>query len=231
MTLRRPLFFLLALCASHSWATKDLAKDTVFLSKVVVDGKIVGVFIEPNRNSRQYQKLTYFQLDDFTAPSYQNSLDQLRERGLKLEKGRNILPWRQWVSLERYQGEFHAYKPCDFLFHYQWSINDTTLIDWTGEGPFAAKVLGRKKLDAKTYQLRYIGELDDQGTELTIHLVDPAKGIAVFRKVSSVKDTSYRLMIAADKIRSVPLIVNHCPTGKRNEFSFEDMDGKEWMEK
>ncbi|QQS03520.1 MAG: hypothetical protein IPK50_14575 [Fibrobacterota bacterium] len=212
-------------------AANALPKNAVFLSKDTVDGKVVGVYIEPDRNSRLYQKLTIFELNGFDSLDYQYSLDQLRENGLKLERVRNLLPWRQWVNLERYQGKFHAYKPCDFLFHYQWSINDTTLIDWTGEGPFAAKVLGQKKLDAKTYQIRYTGLLDQGGTELTIHLVDPAKGIAVFRKVSSIKDTSYLLMIAADKIRSVPLIVNHCPTGKRTEFSFEDLDGKEWMEK
>lgn len=230
MTLRRILFFLLALGVSHALAANTLPKNAVFLSKDTVDGTVVGIYIEPNRNSRQYQKLTIFELNGFDSLSYQNSLDQLREKGVRLGRIRNLLPWRQWVNLERYQGEYYAYKPCDFLVHYQWSINDTTLIDWYGEGPFACKVLWQKKLDAKTYQIRYTGELH-RSAELTIRLVDPAKGVAIFRKVSNPGDTSYRLMIAADKIRSVPLMVNHCPTGKRNEFSFDDLDGKEWMER
>lgn len=229
MTLRRTLFILLALCASHSLAATAISKNAVFLSKDTVDGKVVGVYIDPDPNSRQYQKLTRFDLDEFEASGYQSSLDQLRERGLKFERIRNVLPWRQWVSLQRYQGKFYVYKPCDFFVHYQWSINDTTVIDWTGEGPYATKVLGQKKLDARTYQIRYTGE-PTQSAELTIRLVDPARGIAVFRDAGA-KDTSYSLMIAADKIRSVPLIANHCPTGKRNEFSFEGVDGKQWMEK
>ena len=223
MPLRQTRFLPIVLGVVHSLAAKDTAKNAPLLSKDTVLGKSEGFYIEPDRNSPLYRKLTDFELDVSGASTYRNSIDQLREKGLKLERVPAVLPWRQWVTLEQYKGEFYAYKPCDFLFHYQWSINDTTVIDWTGEGPFGAGVLSQKKRNAKTYQIRYTGE-PNRSAELTIHLVDKARGIAVFRDVSSTKDTTYRLMIAAPMIRSVPLIVNHCPTGKRVEYSFEEPD-------
>lgn len=225
MSLRRTILLQIALCVSHSLAAKGIAEKAMVLAEDTAHGTVPGVYFEPDRNSRLYRELTNFELGDFRGPAYRNSMEQLRRRGLKLKPIRNVLPWRQWVKLERYKGEFHVYKPCDFFVHYQWSINDTTLIDWTGEGAFGTMVLSQRKLDAKTFQILYTGE-PKQSAELTIHLVDQARGIAVFRYVWSPKDTSYRLMIAAAKIRSVPLIVNHCPTGKRGEFSFDEPDWK-----
>lgn len=226
MSLRRTILLqIVVLCVSHSLAAKGIAENANVLSKDTAHGSVPGVYIEPDRNSPLYQELTGFQLDNFRALSYRNSMDGLRQRGLKPERSRIILPWRQWVSLERYKGGFYVYKPCDFFSHYGWSINDTTVIDWTGEGAFATMVLSQKKLDANTYQVRYTGA-PNQSAELIIHLVDRARGIAIFRYPSGTKDTTYRLMIAALKIRSVPLIVNHCPTGKRGEFSFEEPDWK-----
>lgn len=225
MSLRRILLLLVGLCVAHSSAAKGIAENAIVLSEDTAHGKVAGVYIESDRNSRLYRELTDFGLDGFSGSAYRNSMEELRRRGLKPKRSRNVLPWRQWVNLEWYKGEFHAYKPCDFLVHYQWSITDTTLIDWTGEGAFGTMVLSQKKLGPGTFRILYTGE-PNQSAELTIHLVDTTRGVAVFRHVSGIKDTTYRLMIAAPKIRSVPLIVNHCPTGKRHEFSFEEPDWK-----
>lgn len=203
-------------------------KDTVYLSKQVRDGKLVAVFVDPSRDSRFYRSLTNFSLGSHDSMSYATSLDLLRERGLRLGRVRNLLPWKTWVPLRLHQGTLVVYKPCDFLFHSQWSVNDSTVIEWTGEGPWALKLLWQKRISPQTYRLAYTGEAG-RSEELTIHIIDPKKGIAVFQSATDSSDTTYTLVIAAKTIRSVPLIVNRCPAGKELEFDFPDLDAKKFL--
>jgi hypothetical protein len=58
--------------------------------------------------------------------------------------------------------------------------------------------------------------------KLIIHIIDNKKGIAVFEETSyNSNERYYYLMIAADKIKTVPLIVNNCETYKQNELCFD----------
>ncbi|HNY30422.1 MAG TPA: hypothetical protein PKO15_06010 [Fibrobacteria bacterium] len=203
--------------------------DTVFLSKQIQDGRLVGVYVDPDRGSRFYRNLTRFSMDGFDSITYGNSLDRLREQGLKLGKVKNSVPWTRWVALVEHQGGLYAYHPCDFLFHRAWSINDSTAIEWTGEGPFATKVQWQRRSGPGTFRIGYSGEAGSTA-ELTIRLVDRKKGIAVFQDVPpGGGDTTYSLMIAAETIRSVPLIVNRCPGGKRLEHSFDKPDPRKYL--
>jgi hypothetical protein len=139
-----------------------------------------------------------------------------------LTKAKPIIPWTNWVTLKQHKGQYYAYHPCDFLFHFRQSINDTTFIDWTGEGPVANKILEQKKIDSKTYEFILTG-IYDQDRILIIHILDKKKGIAIFEEKRG-KDRNVYLMIADDKIKSVPIIVNHCPTQKQTELEFDAID-------
>jgi hypothetical protein len=57
-----------------------------------------------------------------------------------------------------------------------------------------------------------------------IHIIDDKKGIAVFEEKNGKEKPYYYLMIAAEKIRSVPLIVNNCKFNKQSELEFEQPD-------
>jgi hypothetical protein len=147
-------------------------------------------------------------------------LDYLRENNLTLIKKTPVIPQTKWVKLIQYKGTFYAYSPCDLYSHYKISINDTTFLDWTGEGPDANKIINQKKIDDKTYEFQLTG-IGKKNRKLIIHIIDNKNGIAVFEETSyNLNERYYYLMIAADKIKTVPLIVNNCETYKQNELCF-----------
>jgi len=201
-------------------------KDTTFLLKETVDGELHTIFIDNNKSSKFYPDILDFKFGRFDKESYTSSLDYLKENNQPLIKKKPLIPLTTWVTLKQYKGQLYAYHPCDFLFHFRQSINDTTFIDWTGEGPVANKIVNSKKIDSKTYEFHLVG-IYDKEQKLTIHIIDNKKGIAVFEQLSSnATDKRYYLMIAADKIKSVPIIVNYCPTQKQMELEFETPDYK-----
>lgn len=202
--------------------------DTTFLLKEDVDGKLHTIFIDKNKNSKFYPSISHFEFGLFDNENYKISLDYLAKTNQTLTKRKSIIPWTTWVTLKQYKKQFYVYHPCDFLYHFRQSINDTTFIDWTGEGPNANKIISSKKIDSKTYELQLDGIYEKTRT-IKIHIIDGKLGIAVFEQKSNNNDVEYYLMIAGGKIRNVPVIVNYCPTQKQMEFDFEEPDYKELL--
>lgn len=197
--------------------------DTVFIQKDSVLGTAQSIYFDYNRNSKFYDQLNYWTFDKFDTLTYLHSLDYLKEKNFNLNKSTPVISTQKWVSLYKYKGKYYVYKPCDFLFHYKVSINDTTYIEWTGEGPVANKIIEQKKLNSSTYQFK-LASYFNEDLILTIHFIYRKEGIAVFKQAnnSNQKESFQFLMIAADKIKSVPIIVNNCEFQKEGEFNFDD---------
>jgi hypothetical protein len=158
-------------------------------------------------------------------------MDFLKERKLTLTKKTPVIPQKKWVTLKQYKGTFYAFHPCDFLFHYRISVNDTTFIDWTGEGPEASKIVSQKKIDEKTYEFQITG-IAKKDRKIIIHIIDSKNGIAVFEETNDEADKSYYyLMVASDKIKNVPIIVNNCETEKQWELGFNEPNFSELLKR
>jgi hypothetical protein len=196
--------------------------DTIFIQKDSLLGTAQSIFFENNPNSKLYDYINYWGfLTTDDNQSYENSIDFLKESNLTLIKKTPVIPQTKWVKLIQYQGTFYAYKPCDLYSHHKISINDTTFLDWTGEGPEAYKISNQKKIDDKTYEFQLTG-IAKKNRKLIIHIIDNKKGIAVFEETSfNSNERYYYLMVASDKIKTVPLIVNNCETYKQNELGFD----------
>ena len=195
--------------------------DTVFIQKDSLLGTAQSIFFDNNKNSNFYDKISYWEFLLFDEDSYKWSMNFLKENNLTLTKRTPVISQTKWVTLKQYKGTFFAYHPCDFYSHYRISINDTTFIDWTGEGPIANKIIDQKEIDNKTYEFKLRGIVSED-RKLIIHIIDNKKGIAVFEETNSETDQHYYyLMIASDKIREVPLIVNNCETQKQLELYFD----------
>ncbi|MBS1760138.1 MAG: hypothetical protein JST23_08460 [Bacteroidetes bacterium] len=121
--------------------------DTIFIQKDSLLGTAQSIFFDNNRNSKFYDNINDWNFLTFDNRSYQNSIDFLKENKLILTKKTPIIPQTKWVTLKQYKGIFFVYHPCDFFSQYKISINDTTFIDWTGEGPEANKIVAQKKID------------------------------------------------------------------------------------
>ena len=225
MTTLRYIFTLLTIGTTFQLFGQSVVKDTTFIFKDTVDGELQTIFIDNNKDSKFYDRIANFNFQDFDKDSYKYSTDYLKEKKLTLFKAKPIIPWTNWVTMELYKGKLYVYHPCDFLFHFRQTLNDTTFIDWTGEGPVASKISEQKKINSKTYEFKLTG-IYDQDRKIIIHIIDLKKGIAVFEQITNGTDKKYYLMIAADKIKSVPIIVNYCPTQKQKELQFEEPDFK-----
>ena len=196
------------------------SNDTVFIERDSILGTAQSIYFDSNRNSKFYNGINYWEFHHYDTVSYKYSTDYFKENSLILTKRTPVIHLTKWVILKQYKGEYYLYKPCDFLFHFKISINDTTFIDWTGEGPVANKIIEQKKINNTTYKFRLTG-INNKDRELKIHIIDSSRGIAVFEEINNGADKNQYLMISADKIRTVPLIVNNCETYKQVELRFE----------
>jgi len=225
MTTLRNILTILTIVSTFQLFGQSVGKDTTFIFRDTVEGELQTIFIDNNKDSKFYDRISHFYFQNFDNDSYKYSTDYFKEQKITLTKAKPIIPWTNWVTLKLYKGQYYAYHPCDFLFHFRQSINDTTFIDWTGEGPVANKILEQKKIDCKTYEFKLTG-IYDQDSKVIIHIIDIKKGIAVFEQIISETDKRYYLMIAVAKIKSVPIIVNLCPSQKQTELEFDQPNFK-----
>lgn len=202
---------------------QSIMTDTIFFHQDSVLGSRQSIFIDYDKNNKFYDRISIFSFGRFDNQSYDYSTKYLNDNDLKLTKRIINEPATKWIPLEQYKGEFYVYHPCDFLFHYRVSINDTTFIDWTGEGPVANKIVDYNRIDNKTFEFVLSG-IYNQNCKLIIHIIDSKNGIAVFEKVLADRENVRYLMIDADKIRNVPIIVNNCEFEKQSELQFDEPD-------
>ena len=201
---------------------QERKNDTLFLEKSTKEGSSQSVYFDTHKNSKAYNEISNFDFNEFDEQSYQSSFDYLRENNVKITKQKIILPIKKWVILHQYKNKLYAYKPCDFISHYQVSITDSVYIDYTGEGPIANKIVSQKKVNNNTYKLHLNGVFGINRI-LTIKLINQEKGIAIFKEQNGNDFIEY-VMIDATKIKKVPLIVNRCDVHKQQEFEFDTID-------
>ena len=187
--------------------------DTIYIQKDSLRGFSQSIFIETNKNSKFYDDITSFEFGEFETESYNNSLDYLKLHHIKLKKEKTILPSIKWIPLEQYKGQLYVYHPCDFNSYYKVSINDTTYIDWTGEGPIANKIVYQRKINDNIFEIKTTG-IENKNRVITIRIIDKEKGIAIFG--------NRQVMIMSNKIKSVPFIVHNCEQQKEVELKFEE---------
>ena len=138
------LFFIFVVSQIESVFSQNPEKDTLFLLKDLKEGSKQSIFIDKNPKSIYYKELSNFTFNE--SISYQFSLDYLKDSNQILIKQSPIIPFQNWVPLKKYRGNYYVYKPCDFYTNLSFSFNDSTFIDFTGEGPIANKITEQKKL-------------------------------------------------------------------------------------
>ena len=220
------LFFAGLIFPTYAQVNKD---DTDFIFKDSLLGASQSIYFDNNSNSKFYDNIILWEFKQYDDESYNYSLDYLKESNLNLIKITPLIIWDKWITLKQYKGKFYAYYPCDFNSYFKQSINDTTFIDWNGEGPVANKIISQYKIDHRTYEYLLAG-IYNKERKLIIHIINPDKGIAVFQEFDQDSGTFYYyLMIASNKIKSVPLIVNNCEIKKQLELQFEEPNYSELL--
>ena len=215
------IYFICAI--SHPAFGQVKKEENNYIYKDSIKGFSQSVFFETNKQSLFYRNINSFALSDFDKDSYTNSLKHLRLNKISLTKKKTIVPSKEWITLKQYKGKFYVYHPCDFYHFYKMSINDSTYIDWTGEGALANRIVSQRKINDSTFEVKTTG-ISVKYRTIRITLIDIARGIAIFEEITRNKSPKYFLMIMADKIETVGFIVNNCETEKQFELNFERPD-------
>jgi len=212
------LIFVINSC--HKVNTNNTAKndDTIFIFKDEKLGAKQSIYFDKNQNSKVYNELKKFEFHQFDKESYESSLKNIQQN-LKHEKPK--INETEWIPLYSYKNKYYVYYPCDFYNYYKLSINDSTLIDWTGEGPIANQILSQKKIKKNQYDFELKGY---QKRKLIIQVIDSEKGIAIFENQYENEKPEFHLMVSANKINQFPLIINNCEMNKQNELDFDKID-------
>lgn len=217
----RIMLTLLTCLIAFTLSAQDSRTDTIFLKKDSLYGAAQSIYIETRAGTKFHDRINNWTLDEYQDGSYQYSINYLKEQKQRLTKKTSVVPFTKWLPLVQHKGKLYAYHPCDFYHYYKLSVNDTTFIDWTEEGPVANKILKQKKIARNTFELSLTGVYEKDRT-LIIHIIDNKKGIAVFEETINGTDKSYYLMVAAESLNAVPMIVNNCEHNKQLEWQFDE---------
>ena len=183
-------------------------KDTVFLKKE----KNHSIYIDSNPYSPYYEMLTNFK-------SSEKNKNLINDKDLDLPK--------KWIKLYLYKNNYVLYAPCDWC--YNSLINFSSKNIFFEECEFSSnKVLLKNKIKKNKYLFKFENSLKKK-TKLTISIVDPKRGIAIFEFENEKNGKKYELFLDCAKIKNHPVIVNDCKFNKTSEFNFDEIDFKKLL--
>lgn len=117
---------------------------------------------------------------------------------------------RKWYPVYKYKGKFYI---LSLNFFNKDLLTDTAFLRSSMEGVFSNVLNSFKKINKNTFQLN-ANTWHNKTFNLKIHIIDTAKGLAVFEYFTSGdKKHDYRLMVGGEgNIRSFPLIASFSRT-------------------
>ena len=176
------------------------------------------LYIDTTRNSEIYNKLSNWKLNrnDNDAISYYEKEISKKYKPIKIDL--KDFP-RHWISLKKLNNEFVIYVPCDGQTP-SYSINETSVVfvhQLEGDADLISKVkiLGENEI---SLELRTIPQkTESEKAKLTIK---PTEFKNVYELTYSFDNiVNKQFVTPREKISEFDIIVNHCPTTKRDEFN------------
>jgi len=215
---------LLFICLFHKLSFGQTKVDTNFISRNISRGIYQAVFIENNPSSMYYNWICDFSFDDSDSLSYQESLYSIFKDTLPKFSKPNIteeLP-RHWCGLETYKNKFYLYAPSDWGNNLNLIINDSTLIEYFMDGPYAYVIERFNRVDERTFEFD-VRSAYSTTNKMTIYILDKKNQLAIVDKQDN--DThEYRLLVSKTQAIHFPIIVNYCKVQKMLEFQFDTPD-------
>lgn len=202
------------------------AQDTLFIKRRIADTPYAfyhAIYIDTSENSVFRNRITDYQFNQFDSTTYFDALTCLERPRLQRRfspiKG---LP-RNWVPLFQYKGKYYTYHASDWCCIFRFRITDTTTIDHGVEGPepsWIKRILDHGKGKFTIERSSLYG-----GDTVTIHIIDPKRGIAILNFSSSPYTGGHQiLMVDANRAYVFPTIVNYCVTNRMEELEFDSID-------
>jgi len=226
--MKYPIFssaFVLAILLSINIcsAQEKEERDTIFLKKPNAEGH--SVYIDKNwKESPYFAALTSL---DYTNTDKAYLLDVKALQKYKKADRQPIdlgeLP-RNWIYLHMYKGKFYLYSPSNGSPR-RIALNDSTMI--VNEMERTVSLINNVKQADKYAYFVNVTNFKGQSYTFQIHLIDPARGVAVFEDIF--EKGSYSLMVTAEQAHRFPLVINYTPHHLELEFVFDKPDFKELL--
>ncbi|HUC80331.1 MAG TPA: hypothetical protein VMR70_05410 [Flavisolibacter sp.] len=198
-------------------------RDTIFLERIVTDTPdplYHDIFIDSTAAVRN--KLTSFAFHHFDSTTYFDQLAALRPLKKASISALKDVP-RKWIALYKWKNKYYLYSPSDFGNHSKVEMNDSTMVDFSMEGPQPSSYKKITRISATKLVIERANYW--KGDRVEVQIIDTAKGIAVFSFGATKYRKGYRvLMVDAAKAHLFPTIVNYCETDKQGEFEFDELN-------
>jgi hypothetical protein len=199
---------------SHQSSAQRLIHDTLFFQRDIkqLDSNsrhphirihYSGRFLEKNKSSRYYKYILDYNFKKITPAGDYNPNGKIDIYAIR------EIP-RKWYPVIKYKGKFYI----SSLDSYNKDLlTDTALLERRMEGVFSNGLNSFKKINKNTFQLN-ANTWHNKTFNLKIHIIDPAKGLAVFEYFTSGDEKhDYRLMVGGENnIRSFPMIASFSQT-------------------
>jgi hypothetical protein len=198
--------------------------DTTFLLREIDSNLYHAIFIENNKSSQYYDWISDFKLmNSYTRYRLPSSASENNTNSKSFTKFPvNDLP-NKWCPLYFYNDKYYLYSPCDYMNNVTFSINDSTFIYYSSEGPEGSIIKSLDRPDSNTYKFEVIS-LYLPRKNIIIHFIDRDRGIAIFEYPDEPKEYRYHFHVDAEKVKDFPIIVNYSKTCKQSEYRFPRPD-------
>lgn len=221
--LMKPLLRLIFLTTILTFQFKSsgqaIASDTTFLLQESKKGIYHAIYIDNNKTSKYYDRISTFDFTESELNDYKSSLENLKKDNPKISANHTAIEFsKQWCSLHSFKDRFYVYAPSDYISNFKIAFSDTTYIEYFGDGPTGSFIHSFAKTDSNTFQFN-LNSFGKSERIIKIHILDEMKGIAVFEE-----NANYSLMVRSDRIRMFPVIVNYCKSQKQLEFEFDKIN-------
>lgn len=200
------LIFIIFVTIMNLFSNNLLAQhitDTVFLLKEGIDSHAHTIFIEPNKNPKNYKSINNF--NSFPKTSNKNKIVY------------KDLP-SHWIPLYSLKGNYYVYLPCDFSNNQKIGLYKQKIFFEDFEF-YSYNINSFKKYNDR-YIINYNG-FENEITKLEIDIIDKKRGIAVFKYTRNKNEIYFKLMLDSKNAQLFPLIVNDCEYSKTKEFEFD----------
>jgi hypothetical protein len=217
-----PLLFLLPIKMTKGQSRSD----TTFISRENTP-VYHAVYIEKNKKSNYYNLVTNCDFINSDSLSYLASIEHIfgeAQTTFRKNKISSTLP-KQWCPLYNFKDEFYLYAPSDWGNKQNLLINDSTIIRYFMDGPYASLIDGFKMVGEDKFEILILNSFGSVN-KINITMLDWKKQIAIFEDESQPESQRYQLMVGASMARNFPIIVNYSPEQKQSEFTFDKIDYK-----
>jgi hypothetical protein len=204
--------------------------DTMFIQRKVATDYYYAIYIDTTRQSAAFYRLTDFSFSKSDTLTYQQGYQHLKSMHPKSfnKKNETNLP-KNWLPVYRYKDQYYLYAPCDWGAARRRMINDSSLVDWSMEGPAPRSIQSIKRANKNKYVLDLTGHGENDKLTITIHTIDPTTKLSAFEFAYEPDNFLYELYVPAENAKHYPMIVNYCPTEKHTEFNFDKIDFEELL--